>query len=648
MSTTHISDMVKKHTKRAHSADKASSFKRRDQQSNSELLADSHIPSSISNTAQTATTNQETFKAEPNNRQNKSTNISENRETTAESYSGVLNRPTTPTFQNTNEYITKTMTEKKREMRKTCFPEGGLPSMPMGSDCGSMYPAPGHNQADHYLAPDDADEFNLKQQNEELKALLSDCRTALAKVTQERERTNMADARYNSCQNNYVSPAFDALNMREGQCSQEYRPSVRKMTNYDFDKMANTRCNRGPNYLPTFRNSNTEEERHVQQAPPTNQLIHQNETMIIKNEPVRDERRIQAMPAPENINTRDSRYPGQSKFCDYREPVYNNFNDNSYINVSDNDLERKFHRFSKITNPRQTLNYFIGEFERLNVTNDRTKYNIIVGKWVPDEVSQYYGLTNPEDRNFQTFKEFCEKRDNLLTPILSKPPVHTSKTPFSVYLTEATEWAYAKEDDRVKFFLYYHAPVSLKSRIEEYFLEDLSQFKRRVQSIWSRQDDDYYARNQQVNYDRSRRNQNQRVSRRRNNGRDNFPDQNYIDDGNYDQSFDNRNQDHGNNGNYTQNSNNRNRYHGNGNNNRRNYNARNQNYGNNSNYGRNANGRDRNYNNDSGNERDYNNRRNSNDDYNDHRDVTHSNEPPSRPNNVNNYPRQGNSLPPSQ
>ena len=158
-SSSSISGMVKKHTKRAHSADKASSYNRQAQQSNSELLADSHAATTKPSTVEIVPTKEEL-------------NIDENRETTAESYSGVLNRPTTPTFQNTNEYITKTMTEKKREMRRNCFPEGGLPSMPMGSDCGSMYPAPGHNQADHYLAPDNADEFNLKQQNEELKALL--------------------------------------------------------------------------------------------------------------------------------------------------------------------------------------------------------------------------------------------------------------------------------------------------------------------------------------------------------------------------------------------------------------------------------------------------------------------------------------------
>ena len=78
--------MVKKRAKRSHSADKASSFNRRDQQSNSELLPDSHIPASKSITAQTATTNQEPFKAEPNNLQNRQTNQIEKRETTAESY----------------------------------------------------------------------------------------------------------------------------------------------------------------------------------------------------------------------------------------------------------------------------------------------------------------------------------------------------------------------------------------------------------------------------------------------------------------------------------------------------------------------------------------------------------------------------------
>ena len=55
------------------------------------------------------------------------------------------------------------------------------------------------------------------------------------------------------------------------------------------------------------------------------------------------------------------------------DPIY--ANDGKFFNkeTSADKLERKFPRFTKITKPRQTLNYFIGEFERLNVTDDHTK-----------------------------------------------------------------------------------------------------------------------------------------------------------------------------------------------------------------------------------------------------------------------------------
>ena len=74
---------------------------------------------------------------------------------------------------------------------------------------------------------------------------------------------------------------------------------------------------------------------------------------------------------------------------------------------------------------------------------------------------------------------------------------------------------YHNEDDRIKFFLYHHAPSSLKSMIEEYFLEDLTQFKRRIQAIWSHQSDDFSVSNRPVNYDRLRKRQgHQRHNRR--------------------------------------------------------------------------------------------------------------------------------------
>ena len=124
-----------------------------------------------------------------------------------------------------------------------------------------------------------------------------------------------------------------------------------------------------------------------------------------------------------------------------REPVYVHNSGFFDISTSLDNFDHKFHRFTKITKPRQTLNYFIGEFERLKVTDDCTKYNIIFGKWVPNEVSQHYRLGSPENRIFQSFKEFFETRGHLLTPLLSKPPTYSIATPFSDYVAEATEWA---------------------------------------------------------------------------------------------------------------------------------------------------------------------------------------------------------------
>ena len=118
-------------------------------------------------------------------------------------------------------------------------------------------------------------------------------------------------------------------------------------------------------------------------------------------------------------------------------------------------------------------------------------------------MSQYYRIVSPEKLSFHSFKDFFERRDYPLTPILGKLPIHTSSTLFTAYLAEATEWATAHEDDRIKFFLYYHALSSLKSRIEKYFVEDLIQFKRRIQDIWSHQIDDPSVSDPPVNYNRS-------------------------------------------------------------------------------------------------------------------------------------------------
>ena len=138
-------------------------------------------------------------------------------------------------------------------------------------------------------------------------------------------------------------------------------------------------------------------------------------------------------------------------------------------------------------------------------------------------------------------------------------------------MAEATKWAMAHEDNRIKFFLYHHAPNALKSRIEEYFVEDLTQFKRRVQAIWSHQSDDTIS-NQPVNYDRLRKRQgHQRHNRRRNNSLDDYSNQYQGNGVNFDHNFNDRDQNYSNSfGNYENSYDNRRQNFNNGHNNRHN------------------------------------------------------------------------------
>ena len=88
-------------------------------------------------------------------------------------------------------------------------------------------------------------------------------------------------------------------------------------------------------------------------------------------------------------------------------------------------------------------------------------------------------------------------------------------------MAEATEWATAHEDDRIKYFLHYHAPKSLKSTIEKLYLEDIKQFKRLVQAIWSHQSDGHQVIDPPVYFSRNNLGH-QRHNRRRNNGHDKY------------------------------------------------------------------------------------------------------------------------------
>ena len=122
----------------------------------------------------------------------------------------------------------------------------------------------------------------------------------------------------------------------------------------------------------------------------------------------------------------------------------NNFNRSNYEQDLGMDrLIKKFSRIEKVKNPRDDLGYFQEEFHRLNIRDDYVKYNILIEKWLTEDVSNFYKLVDREHRNFETFCDFCVNRDNSLSEILSKIPQYDTSTPFGVFLADATKYAKA-------------------------------------------------------------------------------------------------------------------------------------------------------------------------------------------------------------
>ena len=75
-------------------------------------------------------------------------NIKDNKKNIiAEDYNGDLQSSLPPTFEDRTEYMSKKQTEQERQISEENFRQlNNLPQLPVESDCGSLYPATGHNQ----------------------------------------------------------------------------------------------------------------------------------------------------------------------------------------------------------------------------------------------------------------------------------------------------------------------------------------------------------------------------------------------------------------------------------------------------------------------------------------------------------------------
>ena len=109
-------------------------------------------------------------------------------------------------------------------------------------------------------------------------------------------------------------------------------------------------------------------------------------------------------------------------------------------------------------------------------------------------------MTERCERNYNSLKNFFINRDNQLAEILNKVPVWNECTNFNKIFSTAVSFAKSPEQDRIKIFLAYLMPFSIKDKIREHYNKSLEIFKRKGQATWNAHKENALTP-KQVNYD---------------------------------------------------------------------------------------------------------------------------------------------------
>ena len=194
-----------------------------------------------------------------------------------------------------------------------------------------------------------------------------------------------------------------------------------------------------------------------------------------------------------NNRLKQSRSPNyELAMLEKREPFYDDYeksNQNNLNIFSDTfkaqRLSKKFKRLDFVRNPRDIISFFEEEMLNENISSNTEKYKFLTGFWPREELSDYYKMTERGERNYSSLRNFFINRDNQLAEILDKIPIWNECTNFNKIFATAVSWAKCREQDRIKFFLAYLMPFSIKDKIREHFDESLELFKRKGQAIWN-------------------------------------------------------------------------------------------------------------------------------------------------------------------
>ena len=101
---------------------------------------------------------------------------------------------------------------------------------------------------------------------------------------------------------------------------------------------------------------------------------------------------------------------------------------------------------------KMELGYFEHQCKMYEITNEQIKYEILLQKWPQKDVKDFWESTSRHERNYNNLFSFLQDKGCPLPKILRSRTASNAPVKYQELRIEATKWAKATLDDRIKFF----------------------------------------------------------------------------------------------------------------------------------------------------------------------------------------------------
>ena len=149
---------------------------------------------------------------------------------------------------------------------------------------------------------------------------------------------------------------------------------------------------------------------------------------------------------------------------------------------------------------KMELGYFEHQCEMYEITNEQIKYEILLQKWPQKDVKDFWESTSRHERNYNNLYKFLEDKGCPLPKILRSRTASNAPIKYQDLRMEATKWAKATLDDRIKFFTCYLAPDNLKSEVRANFGHKIEEFHLRNRATFVGQEERHVDNTKNINY----------------------------------------------------------------------------------------------------------------------------------------------------